>query len=71
VPALSRAHEALILEKLNRNRASANARALDFVADVFQGMETFVCTIDAFDPYGAYRRPGSVSPPVVQIRPAR
>ena len=64
VPALSRAHEALILEKLNRNRASANARAVDFVADVFQGMETFVCTIDAFDPYRAYRRPGSVSPPV-------
>ena len=63
VPALSRAHEALISEKLESQPGQHERQAPDFVADVFQGMENFVCTIDAFDPYRAYRRTGSVSPP--------
>ncbi len=56
----SRANEALLLAAVNQVRARLSGPAIDFIADVFQGEQTFVSTLTEFDPY----RNARVTPPV-------
>ncbi|SEQ08453.1 UDP:flavonoid glycosyltransferase YjiC, YdhE family [Faunimonas pinastri] len=56
IPPLSRAHEGRLLGGVNEARARLKGAAVDHFADLFQGEETFVCTIAEFDPYGDRRQ---------------
>lgn len=47
----SRAHEAMLLAAANEISARFSGPAIDFFADLFQGEESFVCTLAEFDPY--------------------
>jgi rhamnosyltransferase subunit B len=47
----SRAHEALLLAAANEVSARLSGPAIDYFADLFQGEESFVCTLAEFDPY--------------------
>lgn len=55
VPPESRAIEASMLVAANEIRAARGGGSVDHWADLFQGDDTFVCTLPLFDPYGAYR----------------
>lgn len=66
---LSRAHEALIWRSMNQLRRQRGDSPVCFVADMFSGDRTFVCTIPEFDPYDAYREsspfpPFNILPPL-------
>jgi UDP:flavonoid glycosyltransferase YjiC (YdhE family) len=62
LPAASLAAEERILRGINDVQAARGGPAVDFVADLFSGDQTFVCTIPEFDPYAAYRDRPSLSP---------
>ena len=68
VPAQSRAREFQMLAWANEARAVIGGRPVDFLADLFQGDETFVCTLPELDPYRAWRE-ASVGPLVPRVRP--
>lgn len=53
--AFSRANEAEVLHAANRVRWRLRLPPVDYVADLFGGDRSFVCTIPEFDPYRAYR----------------
>jgi UDP:flavonoid glycosyltransferase YjiC (YdhE family) len=62
VPPRSRTHEGEMLAAVNTVRASSGDPAIDYVADLFHGDATFVCTLAEFDPYARGRNGGHVWP---------
>jgi UDP:flavonoid glycosyltransferase YjiC (YdhE family) len=59
VPARSRSHEGQLFTAANDVRDKRSGPSIDFLADLFHGEKTFVCTIPEFDPYARMR----VEPP--------
>ena len=55
VPPKSRANEGRVLTTVNEVQVAHNGSAVDFFADLFQGDQTFVCTLAEFDPYRRFR----------------
>lgn len=55
VPALSRFREGQLFAAANLVRDKLSGPSVDFLADLFQGERTFVCTIPEFDPYAQAR----------------
>ena len=55
VPAASRANEEHLLRVINQIRAQNDSSSVDYVADLFSGQSTFICTMPEFDPYHSYR----------------
>ena len=55
LPPSSRSHEGQVLAAMNQVREHLSGPPVDFVADLFQGERTFVCTLPEFDPYARAR----------------
>ena len=55
VPATSLAGERRLLNVINELCTKSGSPAINYVADLFSGLKTFVCTINEFDPYRSYR----------------
>lgn len=51
IPAISRMHESLLLAGVNMVRSKLAGSAVDYFADLFQGEQTYICTLAEFDPY--------------------
>ncbi len=51
----SRIHEGEALAAFNSVAQKFKDPAIDYFGDLFSGHQTFVCSIDEFDPYAAYR----------------
>lgn len=58
----SKVHETEILNVVNQIRRLRDAAPFDYVADLFNGDESFICTFPYFDPYRAYRRAPPLRP---------
>lgn len=61
-PAESRSREFEMLSWANAVRAANGGPAVDHLADLFQGDETFVCTLAPFDMYAAHRTGPQLGP---------
>ena len=68
----SRMNEAEIWQVANRARMSLKGPAVDYVSDLLNGDQSFVCTIPEFDPYQPYRQQTPLMPfnvPVMRQSP--
>jgi hypothetical protein len=68
IPPTSRAREFQLLAWANEARAELGGPAIDYLADLFQGDQTFVCTLAELDPYAAWRSEPTAAPLVPRIR---
>jgi UDP:flavonoid glycosyltransferase YjiC (YdhE family) len=59
---LSRANEADVLKALNQVRQRFAGPSVDYVADMFNGDTSCICTIPEFDPYRRYRKTPTLVP---------
>jgi UDP:flavonoid glycosyltransferase YjiC (YdhE family) len=74
VPRQSRVHEAELISVVNKVQGSGERPKVDAFSDLFQGEDTFVCTIAEFDPYKAFRQTAPLWPfniPAIPSGPPR
>ena len=58
----SRANEAEVWRAISAVRHNRKGPAVDYVADLFNGHESYICTIPEFDPYGPHRSRPTIIP---------